>query len=207
MMPTYSTYKAGEPMERRPRARNRHRSPSPTILLPDGYVELHHYVPEYAEVHQQRRRRQARPEPICREESFCSTCAVDGCDPGSDFDERLRFRPPQLVPQATWNSMFVEDGSDDDYHAHHGSGYVEELSECSSCDEIWEQYAPPMHSTRRVVREPAHATRDINQKGGIFDAIVFYLIICTVLIVLRNVPGFFATFFKWDSWTGGDELG
>ncbi|KAF3916448.1 hypothetical protein ABW21_db0209110 [Orbilia brochopaga] len=155
---------------------------------------------------------------LYQEDSFCTTCGEDGDEPG----ERVFSERPILHHEDTFNSMFVEDGFDDD-GAHLGPK-IQELSD-SSCDEVIlrESYKPPLPRLRRVgrvERGTGHVKREIEDmrveelddhddedgRARFMEAMMFYGWICILVVLLKNVPGLFSALTGWGTWNG-EEIG
>ncbi|KAK6532434.1 hypothetical protein TWF281_006623 [Arthrobotrys megalospora] len=146
-----------------------------------------------------------------RDESFWSTSAEAGDSP---YEEPTMSRPqrPNLFSENSWSSVKVEDGSDEDFENSiaFGDTFVDEECYCSECSgREMDTYKPSVKMRRPLKRKskPVVPKEEGQGKGSVFDLIFVYGFICILIVILKSIPGFFSSFFGWDAWIGGDEVG
>ncbi|KAF3906928.1 hypothetical protein AA313_de0205053 [Arthrobotrys entomopaga] len=149
------------------------------------------------------------PPQLSRQESSISNRAVFGNDEYTDNYQNPAFVPPRLVQTPTWSSTQAQDGyeSDDGPVDTRVTELLDGSSSSTSGEDIIEPYRPTTEPTQAATIHAYNAEQEIAHSGSVVELILFYSIVCILVVVLRNIPGFFPTLFGWNTLVGSDELG
>ncbi|KAF3318944.1 hypothetical protein TWF173_005354 [Orbilia oligospora] len=161
---------------------------------------------------------------IRRNGSFCSTCSECGDSSEEEGFPPQKLAKPGLFPQNSWSSVLVEDGSDEELANSNGLEFGDNsidddmMSDCDCCqcagchhgvfpNPPTQRRLIPLDDDQEEFRAQIDRIDDEERRGDMMNAFLIYLAISIFVVMLRAIPELFSTFFGWDAWTGGDDLG